>query len=174
MASCDHRDRRGEDGNKDRWFFALSGINGWSLVFAGAVSLLLSLFAGSLPGILISLVIGGHGLLELRFRKFASQKGDRSQGRRMAFNQVALATSISLYLAYQALSLEQDVVIESLMRPPVYDILRLYPIDLRTWIIQSAPGMIGSFYAIAAVVSWVVCGATAAFYWPRNTRVATS
>jgi len=174
MASYDHRGRQKEDVNKDRWFLALSGINGWSLVLAGAVSLLLSLFADSVPGILISLAIGGHGLLELRFRKFASQNGDRSQGRRMAFNQMALATSISLYLAYQALSLDPDAVIESLMRPPVYDILSLYPVDLRTWIIQSAPRMIGSFYAIAAGVSWVVCGATAAFYWPRNTRVATS
>ena len=92
----------------------------------------------------------------------------------MAFNQMGLATSVSLYLAYQAFSLEPDAVVEALMRPPIYDVLVLYPLDVRTWLIQSAPKMIGSFYALAAIVSWIVCGATAAFYWPRRKQAPVS
>ena len=157
---------------KDRVFLALSGINGWSLVVAGTASLLIAAIARSSAGIFISLAILGHGSLELRFRKTASENGDRSQGRRMAFNQMGLAASVSLYLAYQTLILEPTMVIESLMRPPVSDVLKLYPLDMRTWIIQSSPRFVGTFYALAAVISWIVCGATAAFYWPRSSRVA--
>ena len=159
---------------KDRVFLALSGINGWSLVVAGTASLLIAAIARSSAGILISLALLGHGSLELRFRKTASEIGDRSQGRRMAFNQMGLAASVSLYLAYQTLILEPTMVIESLMRPPVSDVLKLYPLDMRTWIIQSSPRFVGTFYALAAVISWIVCGATAAFYWPRSSRVAAS
>ena len=159
---------------KDRVFLALSGINGWSLVIAGTASLLIAAIARSSAGILISLAILGHGSLELRFRKTASENGDRSQGRRMAFNQMGLAASVSLYLAYQTLILEPTMVIESLMRPPVSDVLKLYPLDMRTWIIQSSPRFVGTFYALAAVISWIVCGANAAFYWPRSSRVAAS
>ena len=159
---------------KDRVFLALSGINGWSLVVAGTASLLIAAIARSSAGILISLALLGHGSLELRFRKTASENGDRSQGRRMAFNQMGLAASVSLYLAYQTLILEPTMVIELLMRPPVSDVLKLYPLDMRTWIIQSSPRFVGTFYALAAVISWIVCGATAAFYWPRSSRVEAS
>ena len=174
MADSDHREGQTVAGKKDRLFLALSGINGWSLVIAGAVSFLIAAFARTPAGILVSLAILGHGSLELRLRKTASENGDRSQGRRMAFNQMGLATSVSLYLAYQALKLEPAAVIESLIRPPVSDILNLYPLDMRTWIIQSSPRFIGAFYAIAAVITWIVCGATAAFYWPRSNRVKAS
>lgn len=141
---------------------------------AGALSLLIALFAISLPGILIALAVLGHGSLELRLRLIAKKNGDRSLGRAMAFNQVGLATSISLYLAYQILSLDPNAVIEALMRPPVYDILRLYPEEMRVWIIQSSPRLIGSFYTLAAFISWIVCGATAMYYWPRGARAAAS
>ncbi|MAM90052.1 MAG: hypothetical protein CMI15_01070 [Opitutaceae bacterium] len=174
MAIDDHPEQRAAEKGKDRLFLALSGINGWSLVVAGMVSLLISGFARSLSGIIISLAILIHGSLELSFRKTASERGDRFQGRRMAFNQMGLATSVSLYLAYQAFSLEPDAVVEALMRPPIYDVLVLYPLDVRTWLIQSAPKMIGSFYALAAIVSWIVCGATAAFYWPRRKQAPVS
>ena len=174
MAKSDQREVQMAATKKDRLFLALSGINGWSLVVAGTASLLIAAIARSSAGILISLAILGHGSLELRFRKTASENGDRSQGRRMAFNQMGLAASVSLYLAYQTLILEPTIVIESLMRPPVSDVLKLYPLDMRTWIIQSSPRFVGTFYALAAVISWIVCGATAAFYWPRSSRVAAS
>ena len=174
MANGDHREGQIAATKKNRVFLALSGINGWSLVVAGTASLLIAAIARSSAGILISLALLGHGSLELRFRKTASENGDRSQGRRMAFNQMGLAASVSLYLAYQTLILEPTMVIESLMRPPVSDVLKLYPLDMRTWIIQSSPRFVGTFYALAAVISWIVCGATAAFYWPRSSRVAAS
>ena len=174
MANSDHREGQMAATKKDRVFLALSGINGWSLVVAGTASLLIAAIARSSAGILISLALLGHGSLELRFRKTASENGDRSQGRRMAFNQMGLAASVSLYLAYQTLILEPTMVIELLMRPPVSDVLKLYPLDMRTWIIQSSPRFVGTFYALAAVISWIVCGATAAFYWPRSSRVEAS
>jgi len=174
MANGDHREGQMAATKKDRVFLALSGINGWSLVVAGTVSFLIAAIPRSLEGVLISSAILGHGSLELRFRKTARENGDRSQGRRMAFNQMGLAASVSLYLAYQSLILEPTVVIESLMRPPVSDVLNLYPLDMRTWIIQSSPRFVGTFYALAAVISWIVCGATAALYWPRSSRVAAS
>ena len=174
MANSDHREGQMAATKKDRVFLALSGINGWSLVVAGTASLLIAAIARSSAGILISLALLGHGSLELRFRKTASENGDRSQGRRMAFNQMGLAASVSLYLAYQTLRLEPTMVIESLMRPPVSDVLKLYPLDMRTWIIQSSPRFVGTFYALAAVISWIVCGAIAAFYWPRSSTFAAS
>ena len=100
MANSDHREGQMAATKKDRVFLALSGINGWSLVVAGTASLLIAAIARSSAGILISLALLGHGSLELRFRKTASENGDRSQGRRMAFNQMGLAASVSLYLAY--------------------------------------------------------------------------
>tara|TARA_Y100000814_G_scaffold291312_1_gene267482 strand:- start:107 stop:631 length:525 start_codon:yes stop_codon:yes gene_type:complete len=174
MANSDHREGQMAATKNDRVFLALSGINGWSLVFAGAVSLLIAAIARSLAGVLISLAVLGHGSLELRFRKAASENRDGSRGRTMAFNQMGLAASVSLYLAYQALILEPTAVIEALMRPPVSDALNLYPLDMRRWIIHSSPRFIEAFYALAAAISWIVCGATAAFYWPRSSRVAAS
>ena len=41
MAIDDHPEQRAAEKGKDRLFLALSGINGWSLVVAGMVSLLI-------------------------------------------------------------------------------------------------------------------------------------
>jgi len=86
----------------------------------------------------------------------------------MAFNQLGLATSLSLYFAYQMSVLEPEVLIASLLESPLYDVLLMYPEDLRLKLLDGLPKMLGVFYIAVAVVSWIFCGGTALYYWSQG------
>jgi len=109
-----------------------------------------------------------HGILEIVLSK-RSVAGDlKSCSRRMAFNQLGLATSLSLYFAYQMSVLEPEVLIASLLESPLYDVLLMYPEDLRLKLLDGLPKMLGVFYIAVAVVSWIFCGGTALYYWSQG------
>lgn len=151
-------------------FRLLSAINGWSLVVVGSLSLLVSLIATAWAGVLISLAAATHGALELflRNRVFG---GDRVQAVRwLALNQLGLAASLSLYFAFQVMVFDDEAVYRALMASPLSEALFLYPEPMRSQLIDSLPFLVGLFYAIAAGVSWLVCGGTAIFYWSQRER----
>ncbi len=153
---------------KLRIFRLLSRVNGWSLVLVGLVSFGISVYAGSIAGTLISAALALHGALELGLSKKAAAGEWKSATRRMAFNQVALAVSLSLYFAYQIITLDEEALMTQLAASPIYDILLLYPVDLRYEIIESLPFLIGLFYGVAALISWIFCVATAIYYWTQG------
>ena len=134
----------------------------------GTLSLGISAYAGGWAGVIISMALILHGILEIVLSK-RSVAGDlKSCSRRMAFNQLGLATSLSLYFAYQMSVLEPEVLIASLLESPLYDVLLMYPEDLRLKLLDGLPKMLGVFYIAVAVVSWIFCGGTALYYWSQG------
>lgn len=83
----------------------------------------------------------------------------------MAFNQIGLATSLSLYFAYQMSVLESNVLIASLIETPLYDALLIYPEYLRLKLLDGLSKMLGIFYIVVAAVAWIFCGGTVLYYW---------
>lgn len=149
-------------------FRVLSAINGWSLVIVGGISALVSLITGAWAGLAISVAAAMHGVFELVLRKRAL-RGDRGDAVRwMALNQLGLAASLTVYFTYQFMILDGDALSEALMQPPLSDLLMLYSESTRSQLVDTLPLLVGAFYALVAVVSWIVCGATAIFYWKQR------
>ena len=131
---------------------------------------MVSSIATAWAGALVSLAVALHGGIELYLRKRALG-GDHSQSvRRMALNQLGLAITLSLYFGYQVIILDDKAVYETVMTSPLSDVLLVYPEPLRSQLIDSLPFLVRIFYAIAAGVSWLVCGGTAIFYWSQRER----
>lgn len=151
-----------------RTFHILSRLNGWSLVIVGILSMGISIFAGGWAGVIISVALVLHGVYEIVLSKRSEAGELKSPTRRMALNQLGLATNLSLYFAYQMRVLDAENLIASLLDSPLYDILLMYPEDLRLQLIESLPVMTGMFYLVAAVVSWIFCGGTAVYYWSQG------
>ncbi len=149
-------------------FHALSRLNGWSLVVVGVLSLAISAYSGGWAGMVISLALLLHGVYEIVLSKRSETGELKGPARRMALNQLGLATSLSLYFAYQMRVLDADVLMASLVKSPLYDALLLYPEDLRLQLLDSLPTILGAFYLVAAVVSWIFCGGTAVYYWSQG------
>lgn len=149
-------------------FHMLSRLNGWSLVVVGVLSLTISAYAGGWAGIIISLALLLHGVYEIVLSKRSETGELKSRARRMALNQLGLATSLSLYFAYQMRVLDTEAMIVSLVDSPLYDILLMYPEDLRIQLLDMLPTMLGVFYLVAALVSWIFCGGTAFYYWSQG------
>ncbi len=146
-------------------FHVLSLLNGWSLFVMGTLSLGISAYASSWAGVIVSMAIILHGTLEILLSKRSAADSLKSCSRWMAFNQIGLATSLSLYFAYQMSALEPNVLIASLLETPLYDALLMYPEDLRLKLLDGLPKMLGVFYIIVAAVTWIFCGGTALYYW---------
>lgn len=151
-------------------FKKLSALDGWSLVTVGGISLIVSSIATAWAGVLVSLAVALHGAIELFLRKRALEGGQSGAVRRMALNQLGLAISLSLYFGYQVIILDDNAVYETLMTLPLSNALLLYPEPMRSQLIDSLPLLVRFFYAIAAGVSWLVCGATAIYYWSQPCR----
>jgi len=151
-------------------FRMLSAVDGWSLVTVGGISLIVSLIATAWAGALVSLAVALHGAMELFLRKRALEGGQSGAVRRMALNQLGLAISLSLYFGYQLIILDDNAVYQTLMTPPLSDVLLLYPEPMRSQLIDSLPLLVRFFYAIATGVSWLACGGTAIYYWRQRER----
>mgnify|MGYP007096637528 CR=1 FL=1 len=151
-------------------FRTVSAINAWSLLLVGGLSLFGTIVMASLAGALVSLAVAIHGALELSFRRRILNEDGSSAANWMALNQLGLATTLSLYFAYQVMILDGEAVSATLMASPLADVLLIYPEPMRSQLVEMLPFLIGIFYAIAAGVSWLVCGVTALFYWMQRTR----
>ena len=131
----------------------------------GTLSLGISAYAGDWAGVIVSMALILHGTLEIVLSKRSVADDLKSCSRRMAINQIGLATSLSLYFVYQMSGLEPDVLIASLIESPLYDALLMYPEDLRLKLLDGLPKMLGVFYIVVAAVAWIFCGGTALYYW---------
>ena len=120
---------------------------------------------GGSAGGIVSMALILQGTLEIVLSKRSVADDLKSCSRRMAINQIGLATSLSLYFAYQMSVLEPDVLIASLLESPLYDALLMYPEDLRLKLLDGLPKMLGVFYIVVAAVAWIFCGGTALYYW---------
>ena len=87
----------------------------------------------------------------------------------MAWNQIGLAASVSIYLAYQVSVLDEELVMALLVESPVYALLEMQPASMRQDMLDLMPAMVGLTYMLAALATWVVCIGTAVYYW-RVTR----
>lgn len=144
-------------------FRIVSGINGWSLVVVGGLSLSISLISSAWAGVAISLAAVFHGFAELVLRKRVL-RGDSGAARWMALNQIGLAASLSVYFTYQFVTLDGEALSASMKSPPLSDLLMLYSEPTRSQLVDTLPHLVGAFYALVAGVSWVVCGGTAIYY----------
>jgi len=155
-----------------RIFQMLSRVNGWSLVVVGGLSFLISVVAVAAAGIIASLALLLHGVYEIVLSKRAEDGCLKSATRKMAFNQLGLAVTLTLYFAYQAIVLDGEALVRRLLASPAYDLLLMYPEDVRIWLIEALPSMVGIFYLLAALVSWLFCGGTAVYYWTHGRKAA--
>ncbi len=153
-------------------FRLISAVNGWSLVVAGGLSLIVSLFATAWAGVLVSLAAAAHGTFELLLRKKMAGEDRVAIARRMALNQLGLAASLSLYFAYQFATLDAAALSEMILKSPLYDELVLYSDLTGIQIFSSLPTIVGVSYAVAAAVAWLVCGGTALYYWLQGKGAA--
>ncbi len=150
---------------KGKGYFSLvSGASGFSLVGFGFISLIISLWFWSLSGLFVSLAVFIHGFLEVRFRKQALNQGRWIQVRKMAWNQLALAASISLYSLWHMLTADPDLLRDLLNRPLVQSALNLYPVEFRIHLFNALPRIITIFYLLVILVAWLGCGSTAFYY----------
>lgn len=155
-----------------RIFRMLSRVNGWSLVVVGGLSFVVSGVAVAVAGMAVSLALILHGVFEIVLSKRTEESSIRSATRKMAFNQIGLAVSLTLYFSYQTIVLDGDALVMRLLASPVYDLLLMYPEDFRIWLIESLPSMVGVFYLLVALVSWVFCAGTAVYYWNHGRKAA--
>ena len=110
---------------------------------------------GGSAGVIVSMALILQGTLEIVLSKRSVADDLKSCSRRMAFNQIGLATSLSFYFAYQMSVLEPNVLIASLLETPLYDALLMYPEDLRLKLLDGLPKMLGVFYIFVAAVAWI-------------------
>ena len=78
---------------------------------------------GGSAGVIVAMALILHGTLKIVLSKRSVADDLKSCSRRMAINQIGLATSLSLYFAYQMSVLEPNVLIASLLESPLYDAL---------------------------------------------------
>ncbi len=158
-------------GSPSRNYFSLvSALSGFSLLGFGTLSLALSLFFWSPSGILVSLAVLVHGLLEIRFRKAAISGFEPNALGKMAWNQLALAVSISLYALWHIFTTDPEILENLLQQPLIQTVFNLYPIELRLTLIDALPRIVTVFYLLVIFVIWLGCGATAIYYWKQSKR----
>ncbi len=160
-------------GSKAGWLGIVAAISGGSLVFFGGVSLILSLLGRSISGSLVSLAIVLHGVVELKARGALLNRESPRGGLWLWRNQLLLAASISLYAVWQLLLLNDEAVARLMRRPEFQSLLELYPVEVRSQLMDWLPSMARGLYVVVIGVAWLGCGATA-FYYRSKVRKAVA
>ncbi len=131
---------------RSSWFAFLSLLSGGSLLFCGLASTLVSVAIWSLLGLTVGLVLCVHGAFELRMRRaFLGGETDRAS-RRLAWNQIALAGSLSGYFGYQFFSIDRSELTAMLYRDPLKSLLELYPPEVASTLVRDLPGYVSIVY----------------------------
>lgn len=142
----------------------MTALSGGSLLLCGLASLLLSTALWSPSGLLIGAALSLHGAFELTQRKRVLRDGDSAAIRRLAWNQLALAASVSLYLAWQISIIDRAAIHAMLQSGPVSSVLELYPQETAQVLERNLPAAIGLFYSIAMLATVVGCIGMALYY----------
>lgn len=153
---------------------ALSAMSCWSLIVFGVASLAISLVAFSLPGILIGAALSAHGVYERLQRKRFFESSMAGAARLLAWNQFALAASVSLYLGWQAAAIDAAELRAVLLREPVKSVLELYPPEIAQRLVEGMPQYVVGFYGLTMLIGVLGCFAMAALYFRAGRRRATA
>lgn len=145
-------------------FKTFSALSGGSLVVFGIASLVLSLWWSSAFGVVISVAILGHGIVELAARKRLLEKTSAKGAKVMIANQLALAMSVSLYAGWQVYVTDPEMIRNAMESPLVAQALSLYPPDTLLLIDAWLPRIILGFYFLVIAIVWLACAATAVYY----------
>lgn len=161
-----------EDGKVSGAVALLSGLSGWSLVFFGGLSLLAVCFSWSWPGALIGALLLAHGVWELRWRGRLLSKGDSVSGRRLAWNQLALAGSVALYLGWQAAALDRDELEAMFAREPLRGLMQQLPVEMAEQLTRDFPQLLAGAYGVAGLLVLLGCLGMALMYFKAGRREA--
>lgn len=146
------------------WLGIVAALSGGSLVFFGGVSLLISALSRSLPGGLVSLAVLGHGVVELMARYRFLKAFEPTSGRCLWINQLVLAANITVYAFWQLHQLSDEAIAKLMAHPNVQELLALYPIESRSYLMDMLPMMSRLLYVAVIGVAWLGCGVTAYYY----------
>lgn len=141
----------------------MSGMSALSLIAFGGISLVLLLFSWSWSGGFISLALLGHGLYEWRLRKQILARPERATGHKLAWNQMGLAGSVILYLAWQVFTFDKSAVQAALDGELGRALLQQYP-ELAELLSSELPKFVAGFYSLAGALVLLGCIGMAALY----------
>jgi len=146
-------------------------MSGWMTLLAGVVSVLFSL--GSLPGMILGMVLAGIGMRELGLARRLDALDLRAPGG-LAINQLVLGMALIGYAVFKVATYDSadSILAGSLGSDPT---------------IASMPEMAGTLdelgrleyllnigvSAVLIVVAFVMQGGTALYYWRKKKRVRT-
>ncbi|MBK1876435.1 hypothetical protein [Pelagicoccus mobilis] len=142
----------------------LSGLSAWSLIVFGGLSLAASLLGHSLGGAIVGVALLLHGGVELHQRGALGSCRNERAPVFLACNQLALAFSVIMYLAWQVLSLDVQEIDAMLAREPIRSLLALYPAELRERLYQNLPAILVGAYAVAGFLVLLGCLGMATVY----------
>ena len=152
----------------------LSAASCWSLIAFGVASLAVSLVALALPGLLIGAALLAHGLFERIHGKLLFRDANADSARRLAWNQMGLAASVSLYLGWQASAVDAEELRAVLLREPVKSALELYPPEIAQRLVEGLPQYVLGFYGLAMIVALLGCVAMAALYLRAGRKLTSA
>ncbi|MDQ8184473.1 hypothetical protein [Pelagicoccus sp. SDUM812002] len=139
-------------------------ISAWSLIVFGGLSLLIAAFSWSWAGAFIGLALLIHGILENRFRGSFLPQGERSFGKRLAWNQVGLAASGLLYFSWQLASFDRTALDAMLARDPLHTLLEQSPPEVSDMFYRDFPKLLAGAYGIAGMLVLLGCLGMAFMY----------
>lgn len=141
----------------------MSGLSAVSLIVFGAMSVLFLLFSWSWSGGYVSFALLGHGVYEWRLRSRILARPERATGRRLAWNQIGLAGSVILYLAWQVLAFDDSEVQAAFNGDLGRTLLQQYPGLTETFSAELPKWVVG-FYGVAGALVLLGCIGMAALY----------
>lgn len=141
-----------------------------TLIILAGLSTLLNILHPLTAGFLISVLALANGAVE--WRGAGNLRALRAEAPRLlSLNQLVLGAGIMGYAAWQAWTLQPDVVLRMLNQPGVRDLLEAFPSEQRQLLLQLLPTVVQGMYVIIGVVGGLGCGASAFYYATRRKYV---
>lgn len=148
----------------------LSSMSAWSLLVFGALSLLLVCFSWTWAGGFIAIALLTHGGLEMWLKNRFVVDGNRSTGKKLAWNQLALAGSVLLYLSWQAGSFDRAELDAMFARDPMRSLLQLTPPEVVEMLNRDFPKFLAVAYGAAGFVVLLGCLGMALMYLKARSK----
>lgn len=145
-----------------------------SLLIFGVASLLFAGFGVDVSGMLIGAALIVHGYYELRQRDRFLRSKESSFAAKLAWNQLALAVSVGIYLLWKYLQVNDAELVAILMRDPVRSFLAETPPEFAAELKEELPDFVRMSYALAGVVVAIGCVGMAAKYRAEGRRLLRS
>lgn len=149
----------------------LSLVSCVSLLIFGAASLVFSFFGPEWSGILVGAALVVHGYYEFRQRDRFIRTKESGFASKLAWNQLALAVSVGIYLLWRYLQVDDQQLVAILARDPIRSFLAEMPPETTAELKQELPGLVRLSYATAALVVGLGCVAMAGKYWSEGRRL---